>query len=77
MEYTDVMTDLSTDDTFSPDEYKQNPLGLTLDVIQIAESSDKELFVYVYNPSAATKPLTATSVRLSTGINDKIGRAHV
>ncbi len=70
MEYTDVMTDLSTDDTFSPDEYKQNPLGFTLDVIQIAESSDKELFLYVYNPSAATKPLTATSVRISTGIND-------
>lgn len=69
-QYTSVIDDLKKDETFDPNEYKQNPLDLTLDVIQIAESSDKELFVYVYNPSSETKPLTATSIRISTTIND-------
>ena len=43
-----------------------------LQVIQLAESADKELFIYVYQPSGQTKNFTACSVNISTTINDNI-----
>ena len=41
-----------------------------MQVIQIAESENKELFIYVYQPSDEVKELTATKVSLSTAINE-------
>lgn len=63
--YTNVIDDLEKDETFSVDKYPAKADDYSLQVIQIAESTDKELFVYVYQPSKATKPLTATTIRLS------------
>ena len=40
----------------------------SLQVIQIAESVNGELFVYVYQPSDSAKELTATSIRISQSI---------
>lgn len=68
--YTSVMDDLTSDTTFNVDNYPLDDEKYELQVIQIAESSNGELFVYVYNPSYRRKPLTATSIRLSTAIND-------
>lgn len=63
--YTDVMDDLEKDESFSVDDYPAKADDYSLQVIQIAESTDKELFVYVYQPSKTTKVLTATTIRLS------------
>lgn len=41
-------------------------------IIQLAESVDKELFVYVYQPSGKDKNLRASSINISTTINDSI-----
>ena len=43
-----------------------------MQIIQLAESSDKELFVYVYQPSGQLKGLVASSINISTTINDAI-----
>lgn len=64
--YSDVLQDLRTDEAFNPEDYPDNKDDNGLQVIQIAESTDGELLVYVYQPSAKTLQLTATSIRIST-----------
>ena len=64
-EYTDVLTDLSKDKSFDTSYYPLNATDYSLKVIQIAEGTDKELFVYVYQPSADTKNLVAKSINIS------------
>lgn len=64
-EYTDVLADLSKDASFDTAYYPINAADYSLHVIQIAESADKELFVYVYQPSADTKNLVAKSINIS------------
>lgn len=66
--YTSVLEDLSTDEGFDPDNYPIKEDDYSLQVIQIAESSDKELFVYVYQPCSPNKDLVATSIKISTKI---------
>lgn len=66
--YSDVMTDLQKDENFNPDDYPAVSDDYSLQVIQIAESSDGELFVYVYQPSNDTKDLVATEIRMSTPV---------
>lgn len=70
--YTDVLTDLKKDNTFSTVAYPEAEDDYSLQIIQIAESTNKELFVYVYQPSGQTKKLTASSINISTTINDDI-----
>ena len=65
VEYTDVLVDLQKDDKFKINDYPANANDNSLDVIQIAESVNKELFVYVYQPSAFKNSLMASSIRLS------------
>lgn len=66
--YTDAIEDLTMDGSFNAADYpaKQGDNGLS--VIQIAESKDKELFVYVYAPGGAK----ATSINISTAINESL-----
>lgn len=64
-----VLRDLQQDDTFQADDYPANESDYRLQVIQIAESTDSELFVYVYVPSGK---LEATSINISTAINDSL-----
>lgn len=66
------MEDLQKDEEFNSEEYPENTEDYTLNVIQIAESTDGELFVYVYHPCAAAKEFTATSINISTAINDSL-----
>ena len=70
--YTNVIDDLKKDSGFKPSNYPENAEDYGLQVIQFAESADKELFIYVYQPSGQTKNFTACSVNISTTINDNI-----
>lgn len=66
--YTDVMEDLQVDENFNADDYVVNKDDYSLQVIQVAESVDKELFVYVYQP-CTSNGILATSINISTGDN--------
>lgn len=68
--YSEALEDLQKDEAFNPEKYPEIADDYSLQVIQIAESSDGELFVYVYQPSAGSKTLAATTIRLSTSIGE-------
>lgn len=70
--YSGVMEDLKKDTSFNPGNYPTKADDYSLQIIQLAESSDKELFVYVYQPSGKAKNFKASSVNISTTINDAI-----
>lgn len=70
--YTNVLDDLKKDNSFSTAYYPEKVDDYSLQIIQLAESADKELFVYVYQPSGQTKKLTACSINISNTINDEI-----
>lgn len=61
--YTTIYEDLSNDENFTIDNYPVVKDKYELDIIEIAESSDKDLFIYVYNPSLE---LQTKKVALST-----------
>ena len=63
--YTNVLDDLQKDETFDVSKYPENTEDNSLQVIQIAESTDNHLFVYVYQPSGQAKDLRATSINMS------------
>lgn len=69
-EYTNVLIDLRKDDTFDVNDYPENNDDNSLKVIQIAESDDKELLVYVYQPARTTRKLNATHINMSTETGD-------
>ena len=70
--YSNVLDDLKKDVSFSTVNYPEKKDDYSLSVIQIAESTDKELFVYVYQPSGQAKKLAACSINISSTINDEI-----
>jgi len=63
--YSNVMDDLKKDENFSVKDYPSDSQDYSLKVIQIAESVNDELFIYVYQPSDAAKELVATEIRMS------------
>lgn len=70
--YSSVMEDLQKDKDFNANNYVSNENDYTLDVIQIAESSTGELFVYVYQPSGSFRNLVATSINISKTIYENL-----
>lgn len=68
--YTNVLEDLRKDTSFDPGNYPAKADDYSLKIIQLAETVNKELFVYVYQPSGSK--VKASSVNLSTEANDKI-----
>ena len=50
--YSNVLDDLKEDSAFNLKDYPAIIFDYNLNVIQIAESTDGELFVYVYQPAA-------------------------
>jgi len=68
--YTDVLTDLQKDETFDVALYPEKANDYSLDVFQVAESKDGEVFLYVYQPSGES--VTATDVRISTSIGENL-----
>ena len=85
-ENTNVLDDLKKDSNFIESDYKilsvkelneintddnsYNNLGF-LNVIQIAESSNKRLFIYVYNPTYDTLKFDAKKININTNISEK------
>lgn len=67
--YTDVLDDLNKDENFNSDDFQLIETNYSLEVIQLAESVDNELFIYVYQPSADYKNIVATAIFLSTDEN--------
>ena len=70
--YSDVLDDLNKDKSFNSSNYPLKTDDYSLQIIQLAESVDKELFVYVYQPSGKAKDFKASSINISTTINDNI-----
>lgn len=66
IEYSSVLDDLSKDENFNQSKYIEKINDYSLQLIQIAESESKELFIYVYQPSGTIRPLKATSINIST-----------
>lgn len=64
-EYSSVFDDLQKDARFKISDYPSIADDYSLDVIQIAESVDGDLFVYVYNPSDATVEVEAAKINMS------------
>ena len=64
-EYTSVLEDLHHDESFDINKFPVIENDYSLKVIQIAESSNNELFVYVYQPSGNEIDLRATSINIS------------
>lgn len=70
--YTTALEDLSTDENFNTEDYPVIEDDYSLQVIQIAESSDKELFVYVYQPCADYGNLVASSINISCALHNEL-----
>lgn len=63
--YSNVLDDLRKADSFDVGYYPMNSSDYSISVIQIAESTDNELLVYTYQPSAKSKSLTASSINIA------------
>ena len=70
--YSNVLDDLKKDKSFDESNYPTKADDYSLQIIQLAESVNKELFVYVYQPCGKSKNLKALSINISTTINDSI-----
>ena len=70
VQYTSVSEDLGKDSSFSKDNYPTKNGDYSIQVVQLAESVNKELFVYTYQPSG--DKVKASSVNISATINDNI-----
>lgn len=70
--YSNVLDDLKKDTSFKAENYPNKSDDCSLQIIQLAESVNKELFVYVYQPSGKAKDFKASSINISTTINDNI-----
>ena len=70
--YSGVLDDLKKDGSFDESFYPAITDDYSLKMIQIAESVKGELFLYVYQPSGQAKNLKASSINISTTINDEI-----
>lgn len=66
--YTNVLEDLHSDKTFDKANYPLKSNDYSIQVIQVAESVNNELFVYTYQPSANVK---ASSISISTIIGEE------
>ena len=70
VQYTSVSEDLGKDSSFNAANYPSKSNDYSMQIIQLAESVNKELFVYTYQPSG--DKVKASSINISTTINDEI-----
>lgn len=63
--YSNVLDDLKKDKDFNPDDYPSDSTKNHLEVIQIAEGENHELFVYVYQPGKYTKDYRAKYINMA------------
>ena len=74
--YSTVTDDLKKDHSFAASLFPDDPLDYSLKVIQIAEGDRGELFLYVYQPSHATKDLRAIYINMSLESNSERTRNY-
>lgn len=67
--YSSVLDDLEKDPTFNAGNYPMSSKDYSLSLITIAESTDNQLLVYVYQPCGR---LTASHIRFSTTIDEDL-----
>ncbi len=67
---TSVLADLQKDSTFNIADYRDKSDDYSIDIIQIAESTAKELLIYTYQPCQRTCFLVATCINMS--LSDKV-----
>ena len=63
--YSNVLDDLERDPEFHPEDYPSVVENYSLEVIQVAEGENGELFLYVYQPGNAECDVRATYVNMS------------
>lgn len=68
--YTGVLSDLKIDDNFNEEDFPVNSEDTSLQVIQVAESTGGELFIYTYQPSAKEYQFKLTTVSISQYLGD-------
>ena len=64
-EYTSAITDLQKSENFNAADYPSKANDYSIQVIQIAESTRGELFVYTYQPCQEATKITATKINMS------------
>lgn len=69
--YSGVLSDLMIDDNFNKDDFPANEDDKNLQVIQIAESTGGELFLYTYQPNVKTVQYKLTQVAISQHYGEK------
>lgn len=69
-EYTSVLEDLNLDENFDQSSYKYDSTDLSLNIIQIAESTNNNLFIYTFQPSYGLYDFCATSINMSINSDD-------
>lgn len=67
---TSVLADLQKDSNFKVTDYRDKADDYSIDIIQIAESTAKELLIYTYQPCQRTCYLVATCINMS--LSDKV-----
>ena len=71
--YSEILADLSRDSSFNLNDYPENSNDNSLQVITVAENVDKNLIVYVYQPSGQSKSLVASSINISKNSDMAVG----
>lgn len=72
VQYSNVLDDLKVDKSFNIDNYPSKLDDFSISLIQIAEGKNNDVYAYVYQPSGKTKDYKASSINVSTTINDAI-----
>lgn len=73
-EYSNVLDDLQKDENFNIEDYPTKEKDYSLQVIQVAESEDKELFIYVYQPG---KDLNLYAKYINMSLSENIEETHI
>lgn len=68
--YTNVIGDLRIDENFNVEDYPAIKGDYSIKVIQIAESSDDELFIYTYQAGYQSRDLKASSINIGRTENN-------
>lgn len=71
--YSGVLDDLQKDENFKVEDYPKDSNDNSLKVIQIAESENDELFLYVYQPAGN---IEATSINISQEETPDVSDTH-
>lgn len=70
---SNVLDDLRKDEGFKTADYQTIENDYSLHVIQIAESTDDELLIYVYQPSGQKAALHASTINIAREMNNSAG----